>query len=52
MTRRLSGHRRDEIVIQLLDKRGFPNNHVPVLAVRQELVKSLFFFFFFKLTLL
>ena len=39
-TRRLPGHRRDGNVIQLLDKRGFLNNQVPVLVVRQKPVKS------------
>lgn len=28
------------MVMQLLDKRGFQNNHVPVLVVRQKPVKS------------
>ena len=34
------------VVQLLLDKEGFPNNHLPVLVVRQNDVK--FFFFFSK----
>ena len=40
-TELLSGDRAAMLtVIQLLDKRGFPHNHLPVLVVRQKPVKS------------